>query len=375
MYLTRFQIETLFLEKKKTFPLLTLFYYCFFMHFSLKFPLLSLLLAYVADEYFRHLIATHLLVEPFGISFKRNMHHTHPVYRLLKPHFYGTILINKQALKTLIAKDGPVDKNLIAPILEIAPVLGKQVESMRFNDLFLKKDLERRGVMDERLEFPYRDDAIALWDAISKWVMSYVELYYVDDASVVNDKELQAFASEVAGPVVGIKGFGEEIYLSGQSPFVISSRSYLAETLTMLIFTSSCQHAAMNFAQAPFLSYSPSWPLCLVQPELPYNGPQSSVVSWAEWRHWFPSLEQTGQQWFTNQLLGSVYYTRLGEYPPEITKASPQIAQSLKEFQNDLRIIGQRIDAREKQNTRENGKTGVKYTVLHPNNIPASINV
>lgn len=314
-------------------------------------------------------------MEPFGISLKRNMHHTHPIHRLLKPHFHGTILINNQALKVLIAKDGPVDKNLISPILDIAPLLGRQMDSMHFNDLFLKADLERRGVMDERLEYPYRDDAIALWDAIHKWVSSYAAEFYASDAAVVNDQELQAFASEVAGPKVGMKSFGDLEYLTGRSQTVISTRSYLVDALTMIVFTSSCQHAAMNFVQKPFLSYAPAWPLCLVQPELPANGQDSSVVSWADWKKWFPSMEQAGEQWFTNQLLGSVLYSRLGEYPSEVSKGSTGIARHLKDFQNELSTIGKRIEQRERENTRENGKTGVQYFVLHPKNIPASINI
>lgn len=320
-------------------------------------------------------MGTHLLMEPFSISLKRNLHYTHPLYQLLSSHFEGTMFINHNALSKLIAVGGAVDRNLMSPVQELAKTLGEKMETIQFNDMFLPRDLERRGVMDRKLEYPYRDDALAVWEAVNTWVSSYVSEFYPNDADVMGDAELQAFAEEIQGPKVGLKGFGDSGFLNGTSKYVISTRSYLIDVITMIVFTASCQHAAVNFPQKQFLSYSPAWPFCFVQAQLPGSGNNSSVVGWAEWRKWFPSWKQTSQQWMVSQLLGSVYYTRLGEYPVELTAGRPNIARCLDKFKSDLRGIGENIQAREDASIRENNRTGIKYLFLHPKNIPASINV
>jgi arachidonate 15-lipoxygenase len=305
-------------------------------------------------------------MEPFGITMRRQLHENHPLHRLLKPHFKGTIFINRQALDVLIAEEGSVDKTLLAPIVQMAPVINAKIETVRFNDLFLKTNLADRGVMSDKLYYPYREDALPLWDAVNVWVASVVNEFYTDDSAVVSDKELQAFAVEISSDPIGLKGFGDDAYLADRRQPVLSTKMYLIEMLTMVIFTTSCQHSALNFAQKPYLSYVPSFPLSMQRPDLPGTG--NDEATWESWRQWFPSLADCNQQWSVNQLLGSLKYTSLGEYPSEVTSGHPTLRTSLTAFQNKLKEIGEKI------NKREAGAK-VKYLVLHPNQIPASINI
>ena len=71
------------------------------------------------------------------------------------------------------------------------------------NDLINRKlaKTEEGGALKLLLEdYPYADDGMLLWNAVEKWVGSYLALYYddsVDDKKVANDVELQAWWTEI----------------------------------------------------------------------------------------------------------------------------------------------------------------------------------
>lgn len=342
------------------------------------------LIVQVADgndhEYFRHLSMTHLLLEPFAISLHRNLHHRHPLHRLLIPHFEGTVFINNQAMETLINPSGPVDRILITPIELAAPVLAEEFASINFNNLFPKVEMEARGVLDaSKLDFPYRDYALDLWEAVHAWVSSVVFDYYENDSTVSSDHELQSFASEVASNT-SWSGFGDDAFLQGDSQAaIISTRPYLTDVVTMLIFTASCQHAALNFPQKIFLSYVPAWPLSmrigtLPEPVSSASAGEAELEQWSEaeleqWSAWFPPLTHQETQFSVNQFLGGVYHTQLGRgYSSALTRGRPGVSAGLRIFQESLRDIEDTVDEREKGET-------VPYNVLRPSNIPASTNI
>lgn len=109
----------------------------------------------------------------------------------------------------------------------------------------LPADLVQRGIADPQHlpDFPWRDDALLLWEAIHTWVGNYVSVYYVDDEAVIADTELAAWTEDLIlnGKVKGFK------------PIVL--RTQLVDVLTMVIYTATAQHAAVNFPQRPLMSY------------------------------------------------------------------------------------------------------------------------
>jgi arachidonate 15-lipoxygenase len=288
------------------------------------------------------------------------------VHRLLKPHFEGTIFINCLALSVLIDDGGLIDSLLLSPFEQMAPFVNKKIESTLFNKRFFRKDLEARSVMSPKLYYPYRDYALPLWDAVSAFVSSIINQFYTDDAAVVNDNELQAFANEIVAEPVNLKGFGDAAYLANMNGPILSTKMYLIEMLTMVIFTASCQHSALNFAQKGYMAYVPSQPMSMAQPELPGTG--DNEATWKTWQQWFPSLENCNQQWLGLGVLGTVKYTSLGEYPGDLTKGSNALKKSLDDFQRKLKEICKMIHEKEKDEK-------VPYLMLHPDQIPASINI
>jgi arachidonate 15-lipoxygenase len=288
---------------------------------------------------------------------------------LLEPHFDGTIFINRQAVQVLLAENGGVDKNMMSPIRQMAPLLNEKLSKIPFNDHFLEANLKARGVTHENLHYPYRDYARPLWAAIGTWVQTYISEFYDNDDALAKDTELQAWAKEiVTNRVVTVDAFGDEAFLAGKSQHVISSRSYLVDALTMIIFTASCQHSALNFAQKPFLAFAPAWPLAMKSGELPPSGEASSSVTCADWKRWLPTYEETQVQWSINQILGGLHCTKLGDYPSNVTAGKPALKTSLSTFQNTLLKIGKIIEEKEADES-------IKYLVLHPDGVPASINI
>jgi len=59
------------------------------------------------------------------------------------------------------------------------------------------RELAARGLLNAEVDYPYRDDALRLWDATLEWTTSFVDAYYVDDAAVIGDEALQNFAQEL----------------------------------------------------------------------------------------------------------------------------------------------------------------------------------
>ncbi len=298
-----------------------------------------------------HLARTHLLIEPFVVATERQLSPRHPLYALLRPHFEGTLYINNAAHKLLIAPEGGVNR-LLSPTIDaarMAVVLG--LHSYPFDQAKLPLQLARRGVDDPASlpDYPYRDDGLLLWEAIRDWASAYVGLYYEDDDAVQFDHELQDWARELIAWEGGrVTGFGQEGGLK--------TRAYLVDTLTILIFTGSAQHAAVNFPQFDLMSYAPAFPLAGF----------SEAEAGSSWFDLLPPLDIALKQTETARLLGCVYHTQLGRYD-EGAFVDPRVEGPLRAFQAALDRAEATITAR--------NKGRVPYPFLLPSRIPQSVNI
>ncbi|HRI71952.1 MAG TPA: lipoxygenase family protein, partial [Polyangium sp.] len=262
-------------------------------------------------ELISHLGLTHLLIEAFVVATHRNLSQQHPLFTLLLPHFQGTIFINNSALTSLINPGGTVDRLLAGTIESDWTVTANALSALDFNAHMLPNELAGRGVANPKTfpDYPYRDDALLLWGAIESWVRDYLAIYYNDDAAIVHDLELQAWYRDLVSSQGGcIQGFGETA-ADGQKG--IFTYAYLTQVVTMLIFTGSVQHAAVNFPQKEIMSYTPAMPLAMyAPPPTRVGGPESSSTTVAN----LPPLQMSFLQVVVGQLLGGVYFTRLGDY-------------------------------------------------------------
>lgn len=318
-------------------------------------------------ELVSHLGLTHLLIEPFVVATHRSLAPQHPVFVLLLPHFQGTLFINEAAITSLVKPGGTVDQLLGGTIEADWAVTTTALGSLDFNAHMLPNELRARGVADDAVlpSYPYRDDARLLWDAIESWVHDYLSLYYDGDDDVIADPELQAWyedlVSETGG---GIQGLGEP---GPEGKLGIFTVAYLTQVLTMVIFTGSAQHAAVNFPQRKIMSYTPAMPLSTYAP--PPTNVSGYLPASVELDH-LPPLQMGLLQLLVGQLLGGIYFTRLGDYDRHQRApwfSDPRVAEPLMAFQGNLRQVEATIGARNLERAA--------YGVLLPSRIPQSINI
>ncbi|MCK5828963.1 MAG: hypothetical protein KAH20_01530 [Methylococcales bacterium] len=308
-------------------------------------------------ELISHLAATHLLIEPFVIATQRQLADNHPLKILLKPHFEGTLFINWAAQLALVNKGGKVDA-LFSGTIESSRQLIANRLGLSFNEELFPNKMERQGLNNSNLAYPYRDDAQQIWQAIFQWVSGYLNLYYKNDQDVVDDYELKAWVEEL-GDLGKVNDFGND---EGR----ITTLEYLKQAVTMLIFTSSVQHAAVNFTQHDFSGYPPNMPAAGYTP-----APKTKNQSVQDWLDILPSVNMSAKQVELVFLLSDVYYTTLGHYPKEYFK-DIAVKPLYKEFLETLDGIEKEINERNK----EAESAGLMpYDYLLPSRIPQSINI
>jgi arachidonate 15-lipoxygenase len=321
-----------------------------------------------------HLAHTHLALEPFALSTRRQLAGSHPLSVLLLPHLEGTLAINDAAVHNLLADGGGVDVVMSGRIDAVREVAAQAASAWNFDEAMFPAALARRGVDDEqRLPFyPYRHQGRLVWGAIHDWVEGYLHLYYPSSAEVQADTELQAWAAELVSPDGGrIKGFGQR----GR----ILTLEYLVEAVTSIIFTASAQHAAVNFPQYGLMSFAPGFPLAA------YGPPPTSKEGLTERSllDILPPLDLAHYQLALGYMLGSVRHTRLGHYARDtlghlLEEAifrrhrdnyfdDPRVEEPLLAFQR-------RLDEIENESMSPDS-ISFDYQFLRPSRIPQSINI
>jgi arachidonate 15-lipoxygenase len=205
--------------------------------------------------------------------------------------------------------------------------------------------------------YPYRDDALLLWDAIREWVDQFLSCYYKGDEDVRSDTELQNWAREIAGEDGGsIKNFISESQ-------EISSRVELIDMVTMILFTAGPQHAAVNFPQKSDMAYLPAAPLAGYIPEIKGYGHTE-----ADYLAFLPPMEVACTTQMALDFLGDVYFNKLGSYALTFALDDESVRLAIEGFQRKLQEIELVIVQRDTERV-------FSYPHLRPSRIPKSINV
>ncbi len=309
-------------------------------------------------EVIAHLTRTHLVMETFWVAASRTLPPQHPLYELLRPHFTGTIAINEEARSVMLAPGGPIDASMAVGSEGSFWLIDQEYVKWSFADWNPRTEMARRGVLDrDRLPgYHYRDDAIALFDAIGSYVEELLAVFYCGDADVVADVELQAWVAELQSEDGGrVKGLPVK---RGK----MTTFAQLSEMVQLLVYLVSCEHAAVNNGQYDQFGYIPNTPGALFLPA----PTDKALINEAEFVYFLPMPQGVEDQIGMVSLLAEPTLTPLGTYDDDFFQSSPPARLAIDRFQFALSTIQIEID-------RRNESLVVPYTYLSPPTVGRSI--
>ncbi|GAV06738.1 hypothetical protein RvY_16677-2 [Ramazzottius varieornatus] len=195
-----------------------------------------------------HLGFTHIIMEGTVICTHRHLSEAHPMFKLMAPHFLFLLAINKRGLDKLINIGGWVDKTTVYGVEGMLEVMRRKLDVWKLDeDPIPPADCARRGVLDKFVlpYYPYRDDAVAVYYLIEKYVRTVVRHFYDSPDKIEHDYELQNWAAELVRPReeggLGLNG------IAGNGRFTHVEQ--IVSVISAMICTCSVGHAASNFMQ------------------------------------------------------------------------------------------------------------------------------
>ncbi|XP_035992938.1 polyunsaturated fatty acid lipoxygenase ALOX15B-like [Fundulus heteroclitus] len=302
-----------------------------------------------------HLLRTHLLAEVFAVSLLRNIPMVHPLYKLLIPYTRYTMQINFLARKTLISEEGVFTKFTSSGGEGMSTFLKRSLFSVTYSSLCMPEDIAERG-LEDMPNFYYRDDGLRLWDIINRFVRGVLSYYYKNDLEVQQDSELQNWILDIF----------EHGFLSHPCPGIpqkLATVDELIKFVTMVIFTGSAQHAAVNSGQYDYGGWMPNMATSLQLPPPTKKG-EATEESMLKT---LPDVNITVQGMATLWLLSqqSSDFVPLGQHPEDhFSEETPR--EMIKKFQKELEALSAAIKERNKD-------LKVPYTYMDPEEIENSV--
>ena len=199
-----------------------------------------------------HFLWTHVYGEKLILATLRRLDRRHPIRRLLAPHLVGTLQANENSGGRLLGEGGLFAHCFSAGWTGVAELLRRGDRLWRFEQMLLPEELAARGVM-ELATYPYRDDGLLLWEALSRYVRGVVAAWFADDAAIVSDPELAEWSVELHG-WLGDRGFPE-----------VRTVAALVDVLTATLF-GVVQHTLVNALQYDAFGDPSRWPASLSIP-------------------------------------------------------------------------------------------------------------
>ncbi|XP_036429902.1 polyunsaturated fatty acid 5-lipoxygenase [Colossoma macropomum] len=307
-----------------------------------------------------HLLRTHLISEVFGIAMFRQLPAVHPVYKLLLPHIRFTIAINTKAREQLICENGLFDKANGTGGGGHVQLVQRAMKTFTYKSLCFPDAIKARG-MESQEEVPYyfyRDDGNSVWEVVKSFVTDVVNIYYASDEAVQEDEEIQAFVKDVCS-------FGMQDFDYCEFPKSLQTQEQLVEYLTVVIFTASAQHAAINFGQYDWCSWIPNAPPTMRKPPPTKKGEVDMQYIVESLPDRGRSCWHLGAVWALSQFQENELF--LGMYPDEHFFEKPT-KKAVETFRQKLSEVSKVIK------NRNEGKK-LPYYYLSPDRIPNSVAV
>ncbi|XP_067280276.1 hydroperoxide isomerase ALOXE3-like [Pseudorasbora parva] len=195
-----------------------------------------------------------------------------------------------------------------------------------------------------------------LWNIINKLGAALLSHYYQHDEHVQKDTELQRWISEIF-----TNGFLERDCSGIPSSF--QTLEELIKFVTMVIFTASAQHAAVNNGQFDFGGWMPNYPTALRMPPPKEKGQTTEGMILET----LPDVSTTVNGMAVLKLLSkdSADHYPLGYIPENLYDEDVPFKLN-EDFKKDLRELSDLIEERNK-------KLELPYTYLKPENVDNSV--
>ncbi|XP_033940143.1 polyunsaturated fatty acid lipoxygenase ALOX15B-like [Pseudochaenichthys georgianus] len=302
-----------------------------------------------------HLMRTHLLAEVFTVSLMRNIPMVHPLHKLLLAHTWDTLEINYLARNQLISKNGTYTEFAAAGGEDMMKLLKRSLSSLTYSSLCIPEDITERG-LETVPNFYYRDDGLELWDIIQSFVDRMLKFYYNNDAEVKKDTELQKWISDIF----------EHGFLSQEStgiPQRFNTVKELVKFVTMVIFTCSGQHSAVNSGQYDYGGWMPNSPSSMQLPPPTRKGKTNQDTILQTLPNKGVTANAMSALWLLSK--SSSDYVPLGQYPnAHFNESNP--CEQIKYFQGMLQALSANIKIR-------NLLLEVPYTYMDPEKVENSV--
>ncbi|XP_072349503.1 polyunsaturated fatty acid 5-lipoxygenase-like [Scyliorhinus torazame] len=301
-----------------------------------------------------HLLKTHLIAESFSVATLRQLPSVHPIYKLLFPHARYTMHTNTNARLSLMNPTGVIPRAFGIGVEGTCTLFQKEFLAMTYQSLCLPGHLEHLGVKDLK-GYYYKDDGLLVWAAIHSFVSSIVTFYYGNDQEVTKDPELQAWIRDITE--VGLYNVKNSGF-----PTSLNTRMELCTFVTMVIFTCSARHAAINNAQYDWEAWVPNAPISMRKP--PPTG--KGTVTMRQIMESLPDITQSCTQMALAWALSRPQpgMRKLGDYEEYFTEEA--VKDLIRKFQEELKSIDRAVQKR-------NQSLILKYEYLIPETIENSI--
>ena len=308
---------------------------------------------------------THLLMEGVTVATHRNLSQSHPIFKILAPHFLYLIAINTRGLELLISDGGWVDKTMNFGNKGLFELIRRGFNTWRMDtEGSLPDDLKERGLDDLKVLpcYHFRNDAILLHTAIKKYVTAYVNLYYTSEDLLLGDEEIQSWVQELVKErnkseggvgILGVPGRGK-----------LTNNEQLIGILTTIIYTCSISHASANFPQYEEYAFPPNYP-GLMRGKPPTS--KTYVTTEREILDCLPDRPTTLDIMIVTKILSARGTKSIGDFEVQYV-FDPAARDIVDNFRKDLKAISKTIKDR-------NMHRNPPYEYLDPDIIPNSISI
>lgn len=303
-----------------------------------------------------HLLRGHLVPEVIAVATMRGLPSIHPIFKLIIPHLWYTMEINVRARTGLVSDMGLFDQVVSTGGGGHVELLRQAKGSLTYRSLCPPDDLTDRGLLGVKSSY-YAQDALRLWEIISRYVEGIVSLHYKTDESVKEDLELQTWCQEITE--IGLLGAQDQGF-----PLSLESRDKLCHFVTMCIFTCTGQHSSVHLGQLDWYTWVPNAPCTMRLPP-----PTTKDVELHTVMATLPNFHQASLQMSIAWQLGrrQPIFVALGHHEEEYF-SGPEPKAVLKKFREELAVLDKEIEIR-------NAKLDMPYEYLRPSIVENSVTI